>query len=87
MRVIAMAYKGRPLDRAVVSETASLAYVSQISDPSSTEVAANDGVGFPKKFVFRFDAALFESLERAWTAGDTESLGALWERARPIDAP
>ena len=78
-----MAYRGRPLDRVVVSESARLAYVADLSAHSS-DVCTPDGVGFPREYVFRFDATLFDSLSRAWDARNASALNELWAHAVPI---
>jgi hypothetical protein len=84
MRVIAMAYKDRPLDREAVAETERLVYVANLSGLNSTERADAAGVGFPRDCVFRFDEALFDSLEEAWERDDRAKLEELWSRAQPL---
>ena len=84
MRVIAMAYKDRPLDREVVGETDKLIYVANLSGLNSMERAAASGVGFPPDCIFQFDETLFDSLEEAWDRDDLGKLKELWSRAQPV---
>jgi hypothetical protein len=84
MRVIARAYGDAPLDREVVGQTDRVAYIANLSGLSSIEREAAKGVGFPRNCVYRFDAALFESLSKAWERGDRGELEALWSSAEPF---
>lgn len=84
MRVIARAYRDRPLDRAVVSESKNLAYIADLSAQDANGHAEATGVGFPKDCVFEFDEPLFESLSAAWKAADRNLLEGLWSHARPV---
>lgn len=84
MRVLARAYRDRPLDRIAVGENARVIYVANPSTVSSTGKCESTGTGFPKRYVFAFDSALFDSLSRAWERGDQEELSRLWKRAEPL---
>jgi hypothetical protein len=83
MRVLARAYRDQPLDRMVVGENARVYYIANPSTVSSTGKCTSGGVGFPKAYVFEFDSVLFDSLERAWLARDSEALATLWQEASP----
>jgi len=86
MRVLARAYGDKPLDRDVTSSNSRVAYVIN-RDARRAEGTSNDGVGFPRAYVFRFDGQLFGELQAAWEAGDHDRLANLWNRAEVADLP
>ena len=83
MRVIAKAYGDRPLDRVAVGWDKKVAYIAAQSVADAMADGELGGVGFPKECVFLFDPSLFESLQRAWQAGDVGELRRLWSQAEP----
>jgi len=83
MRVIARAYKDKPLDRIVVGEGERVIYIANPSTVVSTGKDGTEGVGFPKNCVFEFDSALLDSLNAAWASGDRDQLERLWSAAKP----
>ena len=85
MRVIAKAYKDKPLDRVVTGESGKVIYLRNPSAFGSTNPPPLSGVGFPRWAVFEHDDRLFESLDAAWTAGDREALIDLWKQATPFE--
>jgi hypothetical protein len=85
MRVIAKAYGDRPLDREMTGAKGAVAFIANMSARNSNRIEPMDGVGFPKSCVFRFDAALFDSLAAAWAGGDRVALGELWGHASPLN--
>lgn len=87
MRVIARAYRDRPLDRVATGKAAGVTYILNPSAISSTGFEPDSGVGFPDSCVFSFDQRLFESLEAAFAAGDERELDRLWHEAEPIQLP
>lgn len=84
MRVLAMAYGGRPLERLAVGRAKGVIY---LSTDSSTESVLSNGVGFPENCVFEFDRQLFESLQKAWAQNDGKNLERLWAEATPLREP
>lgn len=84
MRVIAKAYRDRPLDRVAVGQDGGVIFIANPTVDKSVRNTIGEGIGFPRKFVFAFDAALFESLSEAWAEGDDVRLAGLWERAVPL---
>lgn len=85
MRVLARAYGDRPLDRIATGATGGLVYLLNPAVVNSGDVKAMSGVGFPEWSVFGFDAALFDSLQAAWTRGDSAAVKELWVHAQPAD--
>jgi hypothetical protein len=85
MRVIARAYKNRPLDRVAVGEDANVIFIAHPSTANSTGIDAANGIGFPKSCVFRFDPELFESLAAAWRDADQGRLTDLWSRGKVLE--
>lgn len=87
MRVLAKAYGDQPLDRLIVGEAKRVFFLASASALNGNDESDDlVGVGFPRDYVFLFDAALYESLEAAWRKGDREGLNVLWGAARPIEA-
>lgn len=86
MRVIARAYGDEPLDRIATGRASGVTYILNPSTISSTGIEPNSGVGFPDRFVFRFDQSLWERLWEAWEHGNTDDLLRLWDEASPIEA-
>jgi hypothetical protein len=84
MRVLAMAYAGRPLERLAVGRAKGVIY---LSTANSTESFLSHGVGFPESYVFEFERELFESLQRAWSSNDAHLLESLWAKATPLREP
>ena len=83
MRVLAKAYKGRPLEREATGRGDRVIYLADTSIERD-KIEANDGVGFPKESVFRFDVELFRQLDSAWSAHDHNELADLWSHAIPV---
>lgn len=82
MRVIAIAYGEKPLDRVATGETRNLIYVAAASTENAHAPRDFSGVGFPRESVYLFDAAVFEALIRA--AGNEQALKSLLDdAARP----
>jgi hypothetical protein len=85
MRVIARAYRGRPLDRVTVGRQGRVVFVADASVSDAIRNTIGDGIGFPAKYVFEFNAELYESLSGAWEAGDLGKLEELWSRATLVE--
>lgn len=83
MRVLAMGYRGVPLDRVVTGHARGLAYLINSSVVNATEPAEFAGVGFPEMAVFEFDGRLYDSLCGAWEHRNQDELRALWRQASP----
>lgn len=86
MLVIARAYGGEPLQRVATGATDALTYILHPSIASAVGAKPFSGVGFPNRDVFQFDLGVFESLCRAWQAGDSNQLDRAWGHATPIGA-
>ncbi len=84
MRVLARAYGDRPLDRELTGAKDTVAFIANVSARNSKPLVPMEGVGFPKTCVFRFEAALFDSLANAWEKGDRVALERLWGHALPL---
>lgn len=84
MRVLARAYRDRPLDRVLVGENVRVFYIAHRSSLDSTGKCESGGVGFPRGTVFEFDSALYDSLTEAWACGDRAKLAQLWAQATPL---
>jgi len=84
MRVIAKAYRDRPLDRVTVGEDGGVIFIANPAVDKAVRNTIGEGVGFPRRCVFAFDPDLFESLSEAWASADDVRLAALWERAVPL---
>lgn len=84
MRVIAKAYRDRPLDRVTVGHKGKVIFIADPSIADSVRNTIGEGIGFPSKCLFEFDSALFNSLREAWDNGDVEKLGVLWREAAPL---
>lgn len=84
MRVLARAYGDRPLDRVTVGRDGSVVFIADPTVDKAVRNTIGEGVGFPAKFVFEFDAALYDSLRAAWASKDQMRLSALWGDAKPI---
>jgi hypothetical protein len=85
MRVIARAYRDRPLDRVAIGEDANVFFIAHPSTANSTGINAANGIGFPKSFVYRFDPRLFGSLEAAWENADLGRLAELWSCGEALE--
>jgi hypothetical protein len=84
MRVLAMAYGGRPLERLAVGRGKGVIY---LSTDNSNESPISNGVGFPENCVFEFERELFHSLQHAWLSQNEEALEHLWAKATPLREP
>lgn len=82
--VIAKAYGDEPLCRVVVGTKKGLVYLLNPSSISSQFANRFSGVGFPRESVFAYRKALFDSLSRAYKAGDSDELARLWSTAAPF---
>jgi hypothetical protein len=84
MIVIAMAYGKEPLLRIPTGSTKRVMYLRNPQHVKDGEPEPMSGVGFPLWAVFQYDSGLFESLKRAWGAGQTTELLRLWDCAMPL---
>lgn len=79
MRVIARAYKDKPLDRFATERIDGDHLAIGISpDPQAA------CVGFPVTSVYVYDDDLFRALEVAWSDGDASKLSRCWAKAVPV---
>lgn len=85
MLVIARAYGGEPLQRVATGHTDTLTYILHPSVADAVGTKPFSGVGFPNGDVFEFESNVFESLNRAWEAGNVGELSRVWAMATPID--
>jgi len=83
MRVLARAYGDAALEREV-SGAFDGGYF--LVNPSVEHAMSDDmaGVGFPRAYVFKFDADLYQRINEALGRGDTNEVQALWGRATPV---
>ena len=81
MRVLAKAYKDRPLDRVIAERAGRVVF---LATASALRANSATGVGFPLGCVFEFDDQLYEALTRAWEAGDSARVDELWSAAQPL---
>lgn len=86
MRVLARAYRDRPLDRVLVEARDGVAYIANPSVDNSVRNTIGTGIGFPAQFVFEFDDELFARLSAAWDHADAALLSRLWGEARALAA-
>lgn len=70
----------------VVREVGEAVIVANAECDDSVRRELAEGVGFPRKSFFEFDAALSDSFAAAWEAQDAGRLLELWRRATPCDA-
>jgi len=84
MRVIAKAYRDRPLDRICIGAAEKVIYIAAQSVASAMAPGEAGGVGFPRDCVFAFEQQLFDSLSSAWERGDGTQLAELWAAATPL---
>lgn len=85
MRVIARAYGDEPLDRSTSGEGDGVVFIVN-SNMNRSDGLSESGVGFPRRCVYEFDAALFDSLREVFSRGDAAALERLWSKAAPIGA-
>lgn len=85
MRVLAKAYRDRPLDRVTVGVDGRVVFIADPSTPDSIRNTIGEGVGFPSGCVFEFDPNLFDSLVEAWEAEDVDKVARLWASATPVN--
>ena len=77
---LAMAYQGEPLKRVVNGLRGDIIYLVR----EDYQQDADAGVGFPENCVFHWDAQLFDKIDKAFKAGDAESLKGSWKQAIPL---
>ena len=85
MRVIARAYGDEPLDRNTSGESDGVVFIVNPNMNRSDDLSES-GVGFPRSYVYEFDAELFDSLRKVFHCGDAATLETLWSKAAPIGA-
>lgn len=85
MRVLARAYRDRPLDRVAVGVDGRVVFIADPSTPDSIRNTIAEGVGFPSRCVFQFDSRLFDQLADAWKAEDQGEVSRLWGLATPVN--
>jgi hypothetical protein len=79
-RVIARAYEGEPLERAVVAVGERVIYLAK-PELAAAASAHGGGVGFPKEDVFAFDEGAFAALTGQW-ARQRATDPATWNKLR-----
>ena len=84
MRVIAMAYGFKPLDRALVRDAGQTVFVAADQRKNADGTYRAEGIGFPRSFVFRFSDSLLARLENAWDQQNEVELKDLWGGAESI---
>lgn len=84
MRVIAMAYGKRPLDRALVRDEEKTVFIAADQTTNLDGTYRSEGLGFPRVFVFRFNESLLNRLTSAWDRQASNELEELWNEAIPV---
>lgn len=84
MLVTARAYGDQPLRLHMVSRGKAVFYLAIASGGNAVGTRSKTGVGYPKNCVYRFELEKFEALERAYDAGDSKTLAALWAALEPL---
>jgi hypothetical protein len=81
--VLARAYGGEPLQRALVELGATVAYLANPTRLAAVEAGESYPVGFPNEDVFDFDEDLYARLRGQWER-DGKTDQSLWSQARPF---
>jgi hypothetical protein len=80
--VLARAYRGEPLRRAIVEQTDRAAFLVNPDYMAAFTAGEIGSAGFPIEDVFEFDADLYDRLHAQWERdGRTDDM--LWRSARP----
>jgi hypothetical protein len=64
--VIARGYRGRPLQRVVISRSHGLVYVAAPDSVSDVEAGDSCPIGFPETDIFLFDSIIYADLCAQW---------------------
>ncbi len=81
--VLARACGGEPLERALVEQGATVAYLANPARLAAVEAGESYPIGFPTEDVFDFDGELYARLREQWER-DGRTDQALWSQARPF---
>lgn len=85
-RCLARAYGDKPLDRFAVGAGDGLIYIVNPDMRGTDQEIASWSIGFPPSAVYEFDEATYASIARAFGTADKDTLGAMWQKARPLKA-